>query len=262
MANNTDKLISSSFSLAIFIIATLAYFIARYYVVDRHINGSSTNRTVLGILYFLAVLGTQLSINIKNTTALCNGTPQTNTAILYTLIPNFFIFGTIIVLLGVLPGWKAPFSNTIGYAAVTWPSSIFGGEGVSEVFSDLVASKGSKLIDKICQDRSIIINEITPTNFFPFLERMGRDGILVNNWRQQQSAAVQSLWEFLAIKNLIAEVVWYLLTGILVITTTANSLLDITCESSSQQRNAAAAKFEQEQAKKVKPKAKYFTIHD
>jgi len=73
---------------------------------------------------------------------------------------------------------------------------------------------------------------------------------------------VQSLWEFLAIKNLIAEVVWYLLTGILVITTTANSLLDITCESSSQQRNAAAAKFEQEQAKKVKPKAKYFTIHD
>jgi len=252
-----NGMISAWLSLAIFGVATLVFFFARYYAVDRHINGSATTRMVLSILYFLIVIGIQLVANIKNTAILCNGSPQTNTAIIYTLLPNFFIFGTIIILLNILPGWKAPFSNTIGYGLV-WL------RGVSDAFSDILApaknTSGSKLIDKICQDHSIVINELTPTNFFAFLGRMAKDGLLVKGWKN--SPAMFRLWEDLAIKNLFAEMIWYGLTGALVISTTYNSLLDITCDISSSQRDSAMAKFEQERATLDKRDPKYFTVHD
>ena len=36
----------------------------------------------------------------------------------YTLVPNIFMFGLIFGILIILPGWKAPFANTIGYAII------------------------------------------------------------------------------------------------------------------------------------------------
>ena len=65
-------------------------------------------------------------------------------------------------------------------------------------------------------------------------------------------------------KDAIAELIWYLLTGALAISTTFNALLDIDCDIPTAQRKAAAAKFEAEVAKRdaEKPKEKYFTVHD
>ena len=40
-------MISASVTLAIFMVSTVIYFIARYYVVDRHIDGNTTNLVIL-----------------------------------------------------------------------------------------------------------------------------------------------------------------------------------------------------------------------
>ncbi len=246
-------MISASTTLAIFMVSTAVYFIARYYVVDRHIDGKTSNLVILSVLYLAAVIGSQLVINIKNAAEICAGTPQVGSAMLYTLVPNFFILGTVMVLLSVLPGWKAPFSNTLGYLIVRF-------QGVSDSFSDILASKGSKLIEKICEDHSIIINQMTPVNFGPFLKRMARDGLLTKGWHG--SDAEKNLWEYLAIKNLIAEFLWYTLTGAMVISTTYNALLDITCEATPQQKKAMSQAFAEKQESSKPTAPKYFTIHD
>ena len=64
--------------------------------------------------------------------------------------------------------------------------------------------------------------------------------------------------------NAAADFVWYILTGALVISTTYNSILDISCSYSKQQKSSAAANYHTQQAaaKKNKKETKYFTIHD
>ena len=250
-------MITAAVSLACFLLLTLVYFVCRYYIVDRKFPPTTTggdNQTIIGLLYLALAITTQLVINIKNTTELCKGSPQVGTAVIYTLLPNFFMFGLILMLLSILPGWKEPFSNTIGYLVVKL-------QGVATTFSELLASKGSKLIDKICEDHAIIINQITPDNFTTFLKKMAKDGLLEHNW--EGSSAETTLWQYVAIKNLIAEALWYILTGMLVISTTYNALLNIVCDISTQQRNAMTKKFEADQAAEAKkPEPKYFTIHD
>ena len=234
---------------------TLTYFIAKYYLVDRHMDQRGSTSTILVLTYLVFVIGTQLFSNISTTSILCNGTPQVTTALAYTLLPNILIFGSLIVLLKVFPGWRAPFSNTLGFALVYFM-------GVNDALTDLLATKGSKLIQKICDDKAILINEMTHLNYKVYLETMAKDGLLVKNY--QSLPAYKSLWEMVGVKNAAADFVWYILTGALVISTTYNSILDISCSYSKQQKSSAAANYHTQQAaaKKNKKETKYFTIHD
>ena len=56
---------------------------------------------------------------------------NTDKAILYTLFPNVLIFGLLIAILIGFPGWKAPFSNTLGFVAAK-------GSGIKDHFETLL----------------------------------------------------------------------------------------------------------------------------
>lgn len=247
---------TSAGSLVVFCLATIAYFIAKFYLVDSHMNTSGSLGMIIQLVYFAAIIIYQIVINISTTADLCNGVPQVIPAIMYTIIPNFLIFGTLVMLLEIFPGWKSPFSNTIGFMIVNLFMS------VSESFNDLLATKGSHLIEKICSDKSILINEITHINFESFFERMSRDGLLIPKYKY--NAAYNRLWECVAVKNIVSEGLWYLLTGILVITTTYNALLEIqgSCSYSEAegQLNKDLFQKEQDKIKKTEEKNKvYYT---
>ena len=49
---------------------------------------------------------------VKNAKEKCGGTPQIWAGIKYTIMPNLFIFGGLLMVMLFFPGWKAPFSNT------------------------------------------------------------------------------------------------------------------------------------------------------
>ena len=68
----------------------------------------------------------------------------------------------------LMPGWKAPFSNTLGYLIV-WLS------GVNNSFYKILKQDNNenKLLQMVYKDPSIMINEITPENFDLFIARMG-----------------------------------------------------------------------------------------
>ena len=225
-------------SLAIFIPVTIVYFILKYYLIDSKMSESGTLSSIITIGYLIIIVGYQIGVNISQSSQLCNGTPQVLPAIMYTLLPNFLIFGTLILLLNMFPGWRAPFSNTIGFMVV----SVF--MGMNGTFNDLLETKkGSKLLEKICTDKSLIINEMTHANYDIFLSNLSKDGIL--NPKYTTLDAYKDLWKYIAIKNNIADFIWYTLTGMLVIFTTSNALLDIRCSYTEKQSAANSDKFEE-----------------
>jgi len=248
-------MISALFSTGIFGFLTITYFLSKFFFVDRHKGPKGMIGKILGIFYLVLVIGAQLMININNSKELCNGAPQVVTAMIYTIIPNFLILGLIMMLLTILPGWKAPFSNTIGYFFVYMA-------GINNVFTDLLRTKGSELVQKIYDNKSIIINEITPFNFDMFLSTMNKDHLLKSGYKNKD--AFHKLWGYVVAKDSIAEFVWIFLTGALVISTTYNALLEITCNIPTAHRKAIGVKFEAEMAESnaKKPKEKLFTVHD
>ncbi len=253
--SKSKSVTTASSALALFFVITLIYFVAKYYLVDRHMEGRGSTATVLLLIYVVIVVGSQLFSNIAMTSAICNGTPQVTTALAYTLLPNILIFGSLIILLQVYPGWRAPFSNTLGYLVTI----LMGG---NNSLTDLLATKGSKLIHKICDDKSILINEMTHLNYKMYLETMAKDGLLVHNY--DQLPAYKDLWSLIGVKNSFADFIWYILTGALVISNTYNALLDIKCTYSKEQKKSAADKYTAHQAAthaNKKPPT-FFTIHD
>lgn len=197
--------------------------------------------------YLVLTISLQVANTSKYMIELC-GKANSSKAILYTLIPNVLIFGLLIALLIGFPGWKAPFSNTLGYFAVKGSPNI-GIPGIKDYFDTLMDSNiDNELMKKIIQNKSLIINEITPGNFDSFIAKMDENNLLnisydklielagVKNLKdsrmQDYLDAFSSLYKSVVMKDLIAECLWYLLTGFLVISMIKNSVAEMECEKS------------------------------
>ena len=88
---------------------------------------------------------------------------QVRYAALYTVVPNFFMLGTLFLLFSYFPGWKAPFSNTVGYVG-----AMIG--GIRSIFNKMMLFYGKnedderanmkKLLNKYDPETLQIINQI------------------------------------------------------------------------------------------------------
>ena len=165
-----------------------------------------------------------------------------------------------------MPGWKAPFSNTLGYLVV-WLAGVN-----SSFFKILKQDKGqNQLLQMVYKDPSTMINEITPENFDLFIARMaGKNGGVdalpvaeatpqsqapdlvreIKAGRRKQRGGSSSilssdykehlpgLYGFVVIKDMIAEFLWYVLVGNLVINTSNSYVQTIKCNRSADQLGA------------------------
>ena len=245
-------MISASASLAIFSVLTSVYFLLRYLFVDGYKKYNSTISYLFGGVYFLAVIGAQLSINFQNAQEHCGGEPQIVSTFMYTALPNFIIFGLIILVTSLFPGWRAPFSNTFGFI-VTYLL------GIKGIFNKLLPAKsGNKLIQQVCEDSSTFINEITPENFDAFIGRMRTNKLLTRDANQY----IPKLYNLVTIKDSIAKLIWYLLTGCLVISTSFNAITGIKCERSSEALIKMQKEFAEKQSKVQIKKPRQFVVTD
>lgn len=249
-------------SMTYFTFVTALAFVLKFYMAKSY---SSRNQNifslVITVVYLAIILFIQLYVNYQNAKDKCGGTPQLVASINYTVIPNLFIFGALILILMLMPGWKAPFSNTIGYLFV-WIA------GVNNSFFKVLKQDNTqnKLLQMVYKDPSIMINEITPENFDLFIARMnGKNGgvealpvakttpqsqerfsernqaggrrkqkggnspsILSSNYREH----LPGLYNFVVIKDMISEFIWYALVGNLVINTSNSYIQSIKCNRS------------------------------
>lgn len=160
----------------------------------------------------------------------------------YILFPNLMIFMLMFAILKIFPGWKAPFSNTFGYfLAYTM--------GINKTFSELLTKKTedpniSKSIEQITENKSLMINQFTVDNFAETFDEFVKNKLFdvdgykytdntadfVKNINElEKKEAVEKLFSAVSAKDLVAEHIWYILTGCLVITIVKNTVGDLNC---------------------------------
>ena len=210
-------------AILFFTITTIAYFIISYLLAERFNSRNIGIATACLVVYLAIVVSIQTYINVVNAKEKCGGTPQTLTAIYYTFLPYLLIFGTLIVILMFFPGFNSPFSNTVGYGIVSLPFM-----NIKSTFMNILKTdSNNKLLKTVYEDPSLMINEMTPTNFFLFLKKMGsaENSILSPDYKR----FVPDLYNLVTIKNSVAKCLWFLLTGILVILNSHSYIMSMKC---------------------------------
>jgi hypothetical protein len=146
-----------------------------------------------------------------------------------TFIPWFLIFGLVIVVLIMFPGFKSPFSNVIGYFAVSGNannilSELLENTEINNIIDqdtniDEKRKKGlqtaAEAILKLCGNMSIYINQIVPSNFqekWVELTPLFKEKYLNNNDDMKQN-----LLNLVVLKDNIGEMCWYIYTAIFLI---------------------------------------------
>lgn len=211
-----------------FSILTLIYTIIQY-ITGRNGKGASPyHGMIYFLIYAILVFIGEFFINANLTNSLCDSV-QWSTVVLVTGLPWILMFGSLVIMLKMFPGWLAPFSNTFGYGIAKLA-------GLSNVLNSILAlnpkvkGKQNTVIDEaiahIYSDKSLLVNEITVTNFDYFWNKMQglfRPGVATN------IALKHDLWNMIWLKNIVAQFLWLILVGIMVISVSYNYIINAGC---------------------------------
>ncbi len=274
-------------SIVFFITASIAFIAIKYSSRPKAVpkpGDIPSNSWIVTAVYIFITLLAQIIANFSNAKTICRGSSQSfGLVLLYTLIPYFLILGTVMALIVVFPAWLTPFSNTIGYAAV----SVM---GLQTVFNKLLAVGPEKkdasgklhppneLIKDICSDKSLLINEMTGDNYADFMAAMaGNEDSAPKSISESSSAQATSakpkelsmlvenyekkpeyykLFSLVLLKNIISEGLWYILAGCLAISIANNVLINIQCNYNPKEMQKMNESMKASQAKMHADRAK------
>lgn len=226
----TNSLVSSYPSLLIFLVITLLYFFLKYKI--------QSHSFIYYIIYILCIIGGELGSNIMISQSLC-GSPQWNTVLIVTIIPWILVFTVLNLLLTIFPGWLIPFSNTFGYGIAKLA-------GLKEAFNNVLkANTGKGILGEIYEDQSLLINEIPNSTFGfeKFWEESQKGGILKSNILPE---AKEMLRTKVKLKNIISELIWFVLTGILTVSVSYNYIIKSVCNNSVKDMEQKHKDYEEE----------------
>jgi hypothetical protein len=193
------------------------------------------------------ILLSQIIINIFILVQKCGGSVSSNitSAFLMTIFPWFFIFGAVIIVLFILPGFKAPFSNVIGYYLVSREANRILNELLvnSDIDNAMKNSNLSKYqkeelqntaetILKIFGNKSVLINEIIPDNFMNFWNLLLP--LMKPEYQNGAPELQQKLFDVVSYRDNVGELIWYIYTGILIILYTQYRITTRTCNTTVQ----------------------------
>lgn len=243
---DSDKSDSSSASVSggggmfFFFIATTIYAVVKF-------NIDPNENLIATLCYIITVVVGEFLINMNMTTSICKH-QNWKLAFIITVVPWVLMFGIIMLMLFLYPGWKAPFSNTLGYGIARLAGSktimekIFPvnpndeGDGASPDTKEI-----SQSLAYIYTDQSILMNEVTMENFdkfwtstAPIRSATTKDGSEV------AGKLKNSFKKLIQLKEIVGEYVWYMLTGSLVVSVGYNYLITASCEPTIAQTKKAA----------------------
>ena len=239
-----------STSIFTFFLITLIYFVAKYQVND-------SMSTMLNIIYIVAILSTQISINAALAKSVCNNPNSTNVGILTTIFPMLFIFGLLELMLNIYPGWVEPFSNTFGYGIAKLT-------GLSTTIKNLIkspqtSSSGKTVasaLNNIYNDPSIFINQFSYDNKEAFDRTWNNsyangDGLFVQSAKtaDQNSILYQEFRHCVKLKDIVGKFIWYILVGVLVTSKSYNDIINQPCSLNPDVANKMAKDLQASNAK-------------
>lgn len=248
-------------SLLFFFIITTVYFIVKFFMLPKELKPQHNIMNIISLcIYILILIVGNYFINMSVTNALCGDTPQWGTSFIITLLPWILIFAVINMVLIIYPGWLTPFSNTLGYfgAKMAGLNNLF--DNILQPYNEIKELEGNdgngnievaKALQQIYGNKTLLINEIPRAGaneeeqidkFKEFIESMAKVGIFrseFKNTKPDDNPNIQSrilgLYNLLKIKDIIAEYIWYLLSGFLVTSISYNYIVNVGCSYSSKQ---------------------------
>lgn len=264
MANSYTNLIT-------FILTTLFYYIALKPNITLDILSDSSkyqgyiksNYLYLAI-YLLLVIIIQFMVNSSIISTTCGGNISENmgAAGLITFIPWILIFGIIIIILVVFPGFKSAFSDVIGYYYVS--------SSANKLLTELLINKdlesntsgtnigptekkaleeAADAIVKICGNTSILINQMVPENFTKYWDIL--KPLMKSKYQNDNSSETfdlkSKLFELVVTRDNVGEAMWYLYTGFLLVSLVQLKISLRGCKSNTATMTQNYQKYQKEQ---------------
>ena len=229
---------NSYINIVTFILTTVFYYMALKPTLSyndlidakKYEEYSKNNYLYLGI-YLALVMLIQFVVNASVISTTCGGSISENigAAGVLTFVPWTLIFGVIIMVLIIYPGFKSAFSDVIGYFYISGPAT--------QIITELLVNRdvekkltgnetkeerealedAADTIVKICGNTSILINQIVPDNFQDYWKIL--NPLKKTQYRDDNSPETQDikkqLFELVVTRDNIGEALWYIYTGIL-----------------------------------------------
>jgi hypothetical protein len=238
--NTTAVYSNTFFNIVFFVIITIIYLVFKPQIALKNVNEEEMqnyNRKsyIMLIIYFVITLFSQFFINIYILVMKCKGNISKNLrkAALITFLPWSFVFGTIIGILVVFPGFKSVFSDVIGYFVVSNTankilSRLLTDSSTKEVIDNISENseikkkdyeRAAEAIIKLLGNISLLINQIVPDNFNQYWETL--KPLMKDQYKNDENEDTielkQNLYNAVLLKDNIGEFLWYIYTGILLI---------------------------------------------
>jgi len=257
---------SSVLNIITFILSTAFYYLLlkptlTYDIMNNEEQYNSYTKSYyksLGI-YLILVMVVQFIMNTTVVAAKCGGNLKTNiaTSAVFTFFPWLLIFGVMLIVLIVYPGFKTAFSDVIGYFYVS--------NSANKILTELLIDKNiqqqldesgatvkekedlqnaADAIIKICGNTSILINQIVPnnfTNYWSILNPLMKTKYQTEN--PETNAKRSELFNLVVMRDTIGEMVWYIYTGILLTSIVQMKISTTPCYVSPQQMEQNYQKF-------------------
>lgn len=250
---------ANAISLISLVIITLLYFFAKSWINPDKI--SPAMQTSLPFIYLFIMILVQIGTNTRAIKNLCGkNNLDMKRVLIATIVPWVSVFGLLIIILRLFPGWKSPFSNTIGYLFIRGDAEKI----ISEIFKGKMTGKdtgsAAQALEFIYDDQSMLINEITPMNFDSFWNKMQSSNLFqsnANNYKEELRSMVEK-------KDTIATAIWYLMTGFLVTSFSYQNMVSAKCEKKIEDLNKSEHKHKEqlEKDKKSKENKKVYTLRE
>ena len=270
-------------SILIFIVITIIYYsfpiIGKVPITLEYLNSTEEGKTIESLyytnyirlaIYLVAVFLSQFLINSVFIMQTCGGDTVSNigTSFLMTFFPWFFIFGFILIILTINPGFKSAFSDIVGYFVVAGSATellnkILIDPKISNSIDNSTETDVNKKNDlkmtaqsvlKLVSNNSILINQITPANFMESwtkLKPLMKDESTFNNQTYQRELLNISI-----MRDNIGEAMWYLYTAVVIISVVAYKLSSSACEENMFDVEMQSKKRLKDISKKISSKSK------
>jgi hypothetical protein len=270
---------NSYLNIVTFLLTTLFYYLAikPSYTYEISVDPTkqkeykSSSYMYLAI-YLLLVMVIQFMVNSSIISSTCGGsiTENMGAAGVLTFLPWTLIFGVIIVILTIYPGFKSAFSDVIGYYWVASSAN----KVITELLVDPKIQKkmneditstpeqkeammtAADTIIKICGNTSVIINQIVPSNFQSYWNILTP---LLKPKYQTESPETEKirneLFEIVVSRDNVGESMWYMYTGLLLTSLVQLKIATRGCVSNPKTMEANYQKFKDAEQKAKDQKA-------
>lgn len=271
---------NSYLNIVTFLLTTIFYYMAlkpslpytMYKNKEEYKNYISNSYMYLAI-YVLLVIVIQFMINSSIIANKCGGniTENMGAAGVLTFLPWILIFGVLVLILTIYPGFKSAFSDVVGYYYVSGSATklltelLINQDIEKKITEDANMTPEKKIalesaadtIIKICGNTSILINQIVPSNFdqyWSILKPLMKDKYQINS--PETDKMQNDLFELVVTRDNVGEAMWYIYTGLLLTSIVQLKITTRGCQSNPKTMEDNYQKFLEQENKNKKEKEK------